>query len=52
MAYNLDDLWFTVDTEWSTLSAKALVAIAIEIRALRRVLQEALLKETKIGGSE
>ena len=52
MAYNLDDLWDRVDTEWSTLSAKALVAIAIELRALCRVLQEELPKETKIGGSE
>ena len=60
MAYNLDDLWDRVDTKWSALSAKALVAIAIEIRGLRRELQlfrttawgvQADSEKTKIGGS-
>ena len=56
MAYNLDNLWSRADTEWSTLETKALVAIAIEIRELRRVLQptpscktEALERAAKVA---
>ena len=62
MTYNLDNLWQRVDTAWSGLEAKALVAIAIELRALRRMLQpepsrpvspqtENATAGTKTGGS-